>query len=139
MNRSLLIVEDDPDQLDLTTRWFLQAGFQVLSVCQPRQALEAAGFRQFQVALLDASLPEMDGLELMHRLKRTQDGVQVVILSGCEYPVWRAKAEGAFAWLLKPCSRALIEGTVQHAFDCAIDELPEWARLAIIDDMPVTT
>jgi CheY-like chemotaxis protein len=139
MNRSLLIVEDDPDQRDAATRWFVHVGYQVLSVAHPRQALLAASFQQFQVALLDASLPEMDGLELMRRLKRTQDGVQVVILSGCEYPLWRAKAEGAFAWLLKPCSRALIEETVQHAFEGAMDELPESSRRGIIDDVLVTT
>lgn len=137
MNRSLLIVEDDPDQLEAVTRCFIQAGYQVLSVAHPRQALQAASFQQFQVALVDASLPEMDGLELMHRLKGTQDGVQVVILSGCEYPIWRAKAEGAFAWLLKPCSRELLKTTVEHAFDCAIDEMPARALPAVLDDVLV--
>lgn len=95
MNCSLLIVEDDLGQLELLDAKFVRAGYQVVSVDHPRQALLAASFQQFQVALLDASLPEMDGLELMHRLKRTQDSVQIVILSGYEYPIWRAKAEGA--------------------------------------------
>jgi DNA-binding NtrC family response regulator len=124
MSCSLFIVEDDLGQLEMVSAKFVRAGYSVVSVHHPRQALEAASFRQFQVALLDASLPEMDGLELMHRLKRTQDGVQIVILSGYEYPIWRAKAEGAFTWLVKPCRLALLEATVQHAFERAADEIP---------------
>ena len=128
---SLLIVEDDVDQLKLLSATFVRTGYRVVSVQHPRQALEAASFRQFQVVLLDGSLPEMDGLELMQRLKRTQDGVQVIFLSGCEYPIWRAKAEGAFTWLVKPCKMALLEATIQHAFECPIDELPAWEQAAV--------
>ena len=128
---SLLIVEDDLGQLELLSAKFVRTGYRVVSVQHPRQGLEAAIFQQFQVALLDGSLPEMDGLELMRRLKRTQDGVQVIFLSGCEYPIWRAKAEGAFTWLVKPCKMALLEATIQHAFECPIDELPEREHAAV--------
>ena len=128
MSCSLLIVEDDLGQLELLNAKFVRAGYQVVSVSHPRQALQAASFRQFQVALLDASLPEMDGLELMHRLKRTQDGVQVIILSGYEYPICRAKAEGAFTWLVKPCKLALLVATIQRASEWEMDELPAWEQ-----------
>lgn len=140
MSCSLLIVEDDLGQLELLSAKFVRAGYQVVSVDHPRQALQAASFRQFQVALLDASLPEMDGLELMHRLKRAQDGVQVVILSGYEYPLWRAKAEGAFTWLVKPCRMALLEATIQHAYEWVTDELPvrEQSQRSVPHDRPVT-
>ena len=137
MSRSLLIVEDDLDQLEMSSAKFVRAGYRVVSVHHPRQALGAASLQQFQVGLLDASLPEMDGLELMHRLKRIQDGVQVVFLSGYEYPIGRAKAEGAFAWLVKPCTLALLEATVQHAFECAMDELPARSKLRFIECYPV--
>lgn len=135
MNRSLLIVEDDRDQLDAATRWFIEAGCQVLGVAHPRQALQAASFRQFQVALLDASLPEMDGLELMQRLKRIQDAVQVVILSGYQYPEQRAKADGAFACLVKPCRMALLEATVENAFERVVDESLVRDQRANTDEM----
>jgi DNA-binding NtrC family response regulator len=128
MSRSLLIVEDDLDQLEMSSAKFVRAGYRVVSVQHPRQALGAASLQQFQVGLLDASLPEMDGLELMHRLQRIQDGIQVVFLSGYEYPVGRAKADGAFAWLTKPCTLALLEATVKHAFECTMDELPARSR-----------
>ena len=88
MNRSLLLVEHDPDQLDLLTRCLIHAGYQVVSVHHSRLPLEAASFRQFQVALLDASLPEMNAFELMRCFKRTQDHLQCVILSALRHPEW---------------------------------------------------
>ena len=70
---SLLIVDDDPDQLDILSRIFPRSDYYVVAVNHPRRALEAASSQQFQVALLDLSLPDMDGIELMQRLQRTQD------------------------------------------------------------------
>lgn len=137
MHCSLLIVEDDPGQLDKLTGWFIRAGFQVVSVHHPRQALEAASFRQFQVALLEANLPEMDGIELMQRLRGTQDAVWVVLLSDDQYPESRAKADGAFACLVKPCELALLEATVEDALERAGDESPIREQLAVTDRISV--
>ena len=123
MNRSLLIVEDDPDQLEVLARCFVRAGYHVVSVHHPRQALEAASFRQFQVALLDASLPEMGGVELLQCLKWTQHRLQFIILSRYPHPERWANAEGAFAWFVKPCNMALLEATVADAFEHAVDEM----------------
>ena len=95
MNNSILIVEDDPEQLDVLTRRFIQTGCRVVAVHHPRQALAAASFRPFRVALLDARLPEIDGLDLMQRLKRIQHDIQVIILADHDYSMQRARSEGA--------------------------------------------
>jgi DNA-binding response OmpR family regulator len=124
MNRSMLIVEHDPDQLEVLSRRFIQAGYHVVSVHHPRQALEAASLRQFQIALLDANLPDMDGLELMGCLRRTQDCLQCVILSGCRHPERRTTAEGTTARLVNPCNIALLEATVEDAFEQVVHEVP---------------
>ena len=121
MTGSLLIVNDDRDQLAKLARRFIRSGFEVLSVAHPRQALEAASFRQFQVALLDTSLPEMGGIELMHRLKHTQDAMQVIILSGDDAPRRRAKAGGAFYCVARPYEMPTLEATVEAAFEQAVE------------------
>ena len=139
MRHPLLIVDDDVDQLMVVTRWFIQRGYHPVSVTHPRQALEAASFQQFSVALIDASLPEMDGLELMHRLKRIQDGVQVVILSGYEYPDERARGKGAFAWLVKPCELEILEAIIEQAFERPVFESPARGRPSVKDRVSVGT
>ncbi|WP_254510243.1 response regulator [Anatilimnocola floriformis] len=119
MNRSILIVDDNPDQVDSLARWFILDGWHVVGVIHPRQALEAASFQQFQVALLDLSLPEIDGIQLMRQLKRTQEVLQVILLSGHDVPASEAKAAGAFACLTKPCGLALLKARVNEAFEQA--------------------
>ena len=73
MSCSLLIVEDDLGQLEMVSAKFVRAGYSVVSVHHPRQALEAASFRQFQVALLEATV--------QHAFERVADeipGMQIV-------------------------------------------------------------
>ena len=123
MNRSLLIVADDPDELDILTHSFIQAGYEVISVHHPRQALEAASFRQFQVAIVAVNLLTMGEAELLQCLKWTQHRLKCIVLSRHEYPARWANIEGAFAWLVKPCNMALLEATVEDAFDRAVEEV----------------
>lgn len=123
MGCSLLIVEDDQSQRDTLTRWFSQRGFRVSSCSHPRQALEAVKSKEVQVALLDLSLPEMDGIELMQRLQRIQHSMQVIILSGYDYPMQRARMDGAFTVLTKPCALTELEHTVEDASEQVAEEL----------------
>lgn len=130
MNRSLLIVDDDIDQLSVLTCWFTRRGYHVVTANHPRQALSAASGRQFQAALVDASLPEIDGLELMKRLKRIQKDLPVIILSGYDFSGYEAaqnwsNAESAYACLKKPCDLGLLEATIQDAVDQATNEPPQ--------------
>ena len=135
MKGSILIVEDNLDQLNLLKLYFIQAGYQVTGVHHPRQALEAASFQQFQVALLDLSLPEMDGIELMQRLQRSQDEMQFIILSGYQYPYSQANADGAFACLVKPYNLKVLEATVEKALDSCLCRSPSRAEPTLPDSV----
>jgi DNA-binding NtrC family response regulator len=130
VNCSLLIVEDDPDQLEALVRWFIRAGYEVTGVDHPNKALEAASFRRFQVALLDATLPELDGFMLMQRLQQPQDWMQFIILSGQDNLERRANAEGVFACLAKPFKLALLQATVESALERANERLTDREQLA---------
>jgi DNA-binding NtrC family response regulator len=122
MKRTLLVVEDDAVQREIIVQWFTRAGYRVIGVGHPRQALQAASFRQFHVAIIDISLPEMDGIELMRRLKTTQAAAQFVITCAYEYPRRHAEDIGAFACLLKPCKMSHLEMIVDEAFENAVSE-----------------
>ena len=59
----------------------------------------------------------------MRCLQRTQNRLQCVILSACRYPEWRAGADGTPATLVDPCNIALLEETVEDAFEQAVHEM----------------
>jgi len=71
-----------------------------------RAALEVLRVHRPDVALLDAALPGLSGLEVASRVARRLPGVQVVIVSMFDEPAWKAEAArvGASAYILKGAS-----------------------------------
>src|SRR5258708_167883 len=101
----ILCVEDDAQM-----RSFLQAqlrarGFLVQSVRDGAQAIDQAAFFEPQLILLDLSLPSLDGLEFLRRL-REWSSAPVIILSAHDEERVKIKAldAGADDYLTKPFS-----------------------------------
>jgi two-component system, OmpR family, KDP operon response regulator KdpE len=101
----VLCVEDD-----LQMRTFLLAqlkarGFQVQAVSDGAQAIDLAAIFQPHLILLDLSLPTLDGLAFLRRL-REWSGAPVIVLSARDEELVKIKAldEGADDYLTKPFS-----------------------------------
>ena len=65
----ILVVDDEPDVLDLVTYNLGQAGFQTLTAADGAEALRKARSTAPDLILLDLMLPEMDGLEVCKLLR----------------------------------------------------------------------
>ena len=77
-----LIVEDDPQVAKLNATYLAQEGFLVSAVAaDASQALAAMEEQTFDLVLLDVFLPGMNGLELLRRLRATQQTSEVIIIS----------------------------------------------------------
>ncbi len=70
MKTKILVVDDEPDALELIEVNLKGAGFDVLSAANGRQALEKARATQPALVLLDVMLPEVDGWEVCKSLRR---------------------------------------------------------------------
>jgi two-component system phosphate regulon response regulator PhoB len=66
----ILVVDDEPDVLDLVTYNLTQAGFQTLTAVDGAEALRKARSAAPDLILLDLMLPELDGLEVCKLLRR---------------------------------------------------------------------
>jgi DNA-binding response OmpR family regulator len=66
----ILVVDDEPDVLDLVTYNLGQAGFQTETAADGAEALRKARSAAPDLILLDLMLPEMDGLEVCKLLRR---------------------------------------------------------------------
>jgi DNA-binding response OmpR family regulator len=133
MNCSLLIVENDPDQLDILASRFSRIGYHVTAAHHPRQALSAAALHPFQVAIVNHTLPEIDGILLTRRLHVLRHDVQVIVLTSESDAVSKAREAGALACLIKPCIQAVLEATVDDLFESCADE----TRLHVEPELPV--
>ena len=83
---ALLVVDDNEANRDLLSRRLVTAGYAVAAVSSGPEALAALSEGRFDVVLLDVMMPEMDGLEVLRRI-RARFGVT-------ELPVVMASALG---------------------------------------------
>ncbi|MDQ6661573.1 MAG: response regulator [Chloroflexota bacterium] len=101
----ILCVEDDPQMSTFIQAQLKARGFQVQSVRDGAQAVDAAALFQPQLVLLDLSLPSLDGLTFLRRL-REWSNAPVIILSAHDEESVKIKALdlGADDYLTKPFS-----------------------------------
>src|SRR5882724_9885702 len=123
MSETILVV-DDEENIRHTLRGVLaDEGFEVLEAPDGRRALELLQHAAPRLAIVDVWMPEMDGIELVERMRNQAPGVPIIVISGhgtIETAV-RVIRLGAFDFLEKPfpldallqvVSRALGEGSV---------------------------
>jgi putative two-component system response regulator len=106
----VLIVDDNPDDIEIVERFLEDSGVAMLAVSDPSTVEDA--FKQFEpdIVLLDLHMPGVDGLEILRRLRgqRSELGfVPVVVLTGDAGKVARNSALvlGADDFLTKPLDR----------------------------------
>jgi DNA-binding NarL/FixJ family response regulator len=104
MAERVLIVDDHPLTRDALAALLEQHGFAVVGqAADGADAIEQARALHPDLVLLDLSMPEMDGLEALPRVRAAAPGAEVVVLtaSGTEENLHRAIQAGAAGYLLK--------------------------------------
>ena len=84
LQSTALVVEDHLDSLELLSFVLKNLGYSVLEARNGKDALRIATTRQFDLLVTDLGHPEMDGLELVRRVravKRNQNNLKIVMLS----------------------------------------------------------
>ena len=126
---SLLLVDDDEDLLETFSTWFSRRGFHVTTAHHPRLAMAATAYNKFDAAIVDITLPEMNGLELIDKLKAMSD-LSIIVLSGDDNPKLHDAAveQGVYRFLLKPVSMRAVEEVVRESLANS-SKLPSTAPL----------
>ena len=105
-NSSILVIEDNPDDFVLLqyALWDVEAGdVRLTRAGTLRDALEHVSNAAFDLALLDLSLPDTDGLEGLQSLQRAAPHLPVLVITGRNDSELAARAvrEGAQDYLIK--------------------------------------
>ena len=119
-NRVVLVVDDDPDICWALERVLGALGARCIRALDGRSALQAARVNHLTLALLDAKLPDIDGLELARSLRIADPGILVLVVSGYFYqddPAIQAALEQRLihGFIEKPFSHAEVIETVNEA------------------------
>jgi two-component system, OmpR family, phosphate regulon response regulator PhoB len=106
--RLILIADDDEDILALVKAVLERSGHEVVAVGDGAEALASVRARRPDLAVLDITMPHVDGLEVLRRLRADAETttLPVVLLSAQaqEADVVRGFATGASAYVKKPFS-----------------------------------
>jgi two-component system nitrogen regulation response regulator GlnG len=78
----ILIVEDSSVFREMQSLLLGQAGYAVSAHEKPHDALAAAGRHRFDLVVIDYELPDMNGQQFMHELRKLQPEIAVVFVSG---------------------------------------------------------
>jgi two-component system chemotaxis response regulator CheY len=119
-SKTFLVVDDSAtirQLLTLTLRKFNGAGqLKIIEATDGREALEKVRMAHYDLVLTDIKMPNMDGLEFLHRVRTELDNktLPIVIIStkGEEEDVARGMALGATAYLTKPVSAPKLLETI---------------------------
>jgi FixJ family two-component response regulator len=101
---SLLVVDDEQGMRDMLLYELSEQGFDVIAVAGGREAIAAATRRRFDLVLSDLKMPEMDGVEVVRRLKALDPDVEVIVGTGngCIESAVACMKHGAFDYIQKP-------------------------------------
>ncbi len=80
MTEKILIVDDDLDTLRLVGMLLQRKGYQILAVDRGVAALEKASAENPDLILLDVMMPDMDGYEVLRRLRAGQETERIPII-----------------------------------------------------------
>ena len=77
----LLVVEDEPNILELLSASLRYAGFEVITAAAGSEAVQAAQRHRPDLIVLDVMLPDMDGFDVIRRLRGGGTRIPVVFLT----------------------------------------------------------
>ncbi len=127
---SILIVDDDPEQVWALGRYFTRAGFSVTTCGDGAEAISVLESRNFDTVITDIQMPRLNGLALVDWLRTNRSATRVVVITAFGGPAIRhlSITKGAILYLEKPVdpdllAEALSSTKEETAFSGSIDKI----------------
>ncbi len=116
---SILIIDEDENTRRSLSYIFAEKGYETDMAWTGQEALKKAEGRFFNVALLETNLPDMEGLELLPRLKKMHPDMMEILVSGHDSheAIRDGPPETPSAYITKPLNMDEVLDTVRHVLE----------------------
>ena len=113
----LLLVDDEKHFVEVLRKRLTKRNIDVTAAYSGTEGIQAVRKLDFDVAILDLKMGDMDGLEVLRTFKRMYVDMEVIILTGhgTEETVQEGMKLGALAYLSKPCDFEELIGAIKKA------------------------
>jgi two-component system, NtrC family, response regulator HydG len=119
IGQTLLVVDDDPSNLESLARIFRRERVEVLTATDGQEALSALRKTNVSVVLTDLMMPSMNGLDLLRAAKTVSPETEFILMTafGTVETAVEAMKEGAWDFVTKPFKKIQIVRAVRRALD----------------------
>jgi two-component system response regulator HydG len=116
---TLLVVDDEPSNLESLERIFAREGLAVVTAPDGREGLEVLRKRRVDVLLTDLMMPNVSGVDLLKAARQVSPETEVVLMTayGTVETAVEAMREGAYDFITKPLKRAHVVRVVEKALE----------------------
>ncbi|HUF07995.1 MAG TPA: response regulator transcription factor [Rhodothermales bacterium] len=129
----ILLVDDEPDLLELVRYNLIRDGYTVFTAANGEQALKVAAEVRPHLVVLDVRMPVLDGIETCKRLRDNRDtaDLPVIMLTALSQEIDEVKGLGAGAddYIAKPVSYRKLEARIKSLLRRAYPEVEQEAVL----------
>ncbi|HCF3311396.1 TPA: SpoIIE family protein phosphatase [Pseudomonas aeruginosa] len=122
VSATLLIIDDDEVVRESLAAYLEDSNFKVLQALNGLQGLQIFESQRPDLVICDLRMPQIDGLELIRRIRQTASETPIIVLSGAGVmsDAVEALRLGAADYLIKPLEDlAVLEHSVRRALDRA--------------------
>jgi two-component system, NtrC family, response regulator AtoC len=115
----VLIVDDERQLVEAFKKKLAKEGLDVFTALNGREAISIIKKTELDIGLFDIKLPDMDGVELLGRLREMQPTSEVIMLTGYASvdTAIRSMKLGAYDYLTKPCKLSELHNVILKAFE----------------------
>jgi len=115
---NLLLVDDEKSFVEIVSHRLNKRGFHVLNVFNGQDAFDLIAINEsIDVIIMDISMPGMDGIEALQKIKNKRPLIEIIMLTGhaSVQSAITAMKSGAFDYAMKPCDFDLLISKINTA------------------------
>lgn len=117
MNARVLLVDDEPDFLEVMAERMEARGITVVSATSADEAMQRIATERFDAVVMDFMMPGMDGLDTLRKLKEDRPDLQIILLTA--YATIEKSVEamklGALDFMEKPADIDKLTAKIKEA------------------------
>jgi len=127
---NILVVDDDVAIRELFERILKKEEYTVFTADNGKEALELVNRKRPDLVILDLKMPGMNGIEILRQIKRIDENIEVIMITG--YGTMKtariAMRLGAYDYITKPFDVNYIMALIRDAFSPPSDSLIQEVR-----------